>query len=197
MTGSIRLIGTIGFFVLLASISNAAGLPAFVQEEEGFNGTWMRNPDESDDPDEATRAAAEEIFNKATKGGRGIFTEDIQQIQKQLQSSIASFVQFADTLIIDDEGKEFLVDDGVGRVRIFYLDGKKHNRQSPDGAKFETLSTRQGNRIIVDQKIKGGGRIVETYALSEEGDRLILTVRLEAKRLKEPMTIRNVYDREI
>lgn len=192
-----RLIGTIGFFALLANISSVAVLPAFAQEEEGLNGTWMRNPDDSDDPEEATRAAAEEIFNKATKGGRGIFTEDIQQIQKQLQSSIASFVQFAETLEIEDEGKELLVDDGVGRMRIFYFDGKKHNRQSPDGAKFETLSTRQGNRIIVDQKIKGGGRVVETYTLSEEGDRLILTVRLEAKRLKNPLMLRNVYDREL
>ena len=67
----------------------------------------------------------------------------------------------------------------------------------PGGAKFETLSTRQGNRIIVDQKIKGRGRVVETYALSGEGDRLIFTVRLEAKRLKEPLTLRNVYDREL
>ncbi len=89
------------------------------------------------------------------------------------------------------------MDDGVGRVRIFYLDGKKHNRQSPGGTKFETLSIRQGNRIIVDQKIKGGGRIIETYVLSVEGDRLFLTVRLEAKRLKEALTIRNVYDREL
>ena len=196
MTGTMRLIGTIGFLLLLVSVLTGAGLPATGQEEEGLTGTWMRNPDESDDPEEKTRAAGEGICNKATKGGRGSFTEDIQQIQKQLQSSIASFVQFAETLIIDDEGKELLVDDGVGRVRIFYLDGKKHKRQSPDGAKFETLSTRQGNRIIVDQKMKGG-RIVETYALSEEGDRLVLTVRLEAKRLKEPLTLRNVYYREI
>jgi hypothetical protein len=40
-------------------------------------------------------------------------------------------------------------------------------------------------------------RIVENYSLSEDRNRLVLTVNLEAKRLKEPLRLRNVYEREM
>jgi hypothetical protein len=109
---------------------------------------------------------------------------------------IATFVQFAEELSIEEGSGELRIDDGIGRVRIFYIDGKKHKRQTPGGANLETICTRRGNRIVVEQKLDKDGKIAEVYSLSADGTRMSLTVHFESKRFKQPLVVRNVFDRQ-
>jgi hypothetical protein len=183
--------------VVILGVSLLAGTfsPAPAQVNPSMTGTWVRNPDKSEDPKEKIRSAAQDMFDKTTKGGRNVASEDIPRIQKRLRSMISSFVQHAEILEIEHDSDELHVDDGEGRVRIFYIDGEKHVRQTPGGAKLETVCRGQGSQIFVEQKLEGA-KIFETYAMSADGERLTLTVRMEAKRFKKPLTLRNVYDRE-
>lgn len=166
------------------------------QEAPSLSGYWLRNPDDSDDAEQKIEEAARAYFDKATKGGRNIFSEDIPQIQKRLQYVIATFVQFAEELDIVEESGELRIDDGIGRVRIFYVDGQKHKRQNPDGAKLETICSRDRDRVVVEQKLDKVGTITEVYHPSSDGNTMSLTVRFESKRFKQPLVVRNVYDRQ-
>lgn len=182
--------------ILFAGLIAALLISAFAQASDALSGSWLRNPDLSDDAEQKIETAAQAMFDKATRGGRNIPLDDIAQIQKRLQFVIATFVQFADMLDIEEAGGELHIDDGEGRVRIFYVDGKKHQRQTPDGAKLETICRRDGHRIVVEQKLERGGKIQETYVPTSEGDRMELTVRFESKQFKHPLIVRNVYDRQ-
>jgi hypothetical protein len=181
-----------------AAVFAGALVVSFVEarDEMDLTGTWYRSPGESDDAESKIRDAAKAMFDKATKGGRNIPSEEIPQIQKRLQFIISSYVQFAEILEMEQTSTELHIDDGEGRVRIFYMDGKKHKRQTPRGAKLETVCTRGSNQITIEQKLDQGGKIIETYVPSPDGDRMVLTVRFENKQLKPPLILQNVYDRE-
>ncbi len=168
-----------------------SGLP--VRSESNMNGTWQRDPESSDDAEAKIEETAKGFFDKATKGGRGIMSDEIPEIQKRLENIISLYVHYAEEITIEEEGNELVVDDGYGKVRIFYVDGLKHERQTPFGAKLETVCTRQGGRILIDQKLDKWGRITETYVPSSDGETLTHTVRFESKRFKEPLVIRNSY----
>jgi hypothetical protein len=177
-------------------VSTFMAQTSYAQNGSSLSGYWLRNPDDSDDAEQKIKDAARAYFDKATKGGRNVLSEEIPQIRKRLEYVIATFVQFAEELDIEEESGELRIDDGVGRIRIFYVDGKKHKRQTPGGANLETICTRRGRRIIVEQKLDKDGRIAEVYDLSADGTRMTLTVHFESKRFKEPLVVRNVYDRQ-
>jgi hypothetical protein len=93
------------------------------------------------------------------------------------------------------ENNEFHVaPSGEGRIRIFYLDGKKHAQETPQGARMETVAEKKGNRIVIEQKMDRGGDITTTYDLAPDGSRMVVTVQFEGPRMKEPVLIRSVYD---
>ena len=183
-------------FAIVPTITILLAQPTFGQDTPSLSGYWLRNPDDSDDAEQKIEDAARAFFEKATKGGRNILSEDIPQIQKRLQYVIATFVQFAEALDIVEESGELRIDDGIGRVRIFYVDGQKHKRQNPDGAKLETICSRDRDRVVVEQKLDKVGTITEVYHPSSDGNTMSLAVRFESKRFKQPLVVRNVYDRQ-
>lgn len=89
---------------------------------------------------------------------------------------------------------EFRVEAGLERLRIFYLDGEKHIRETPNGGKIETRSERNGNRIVIEQKMEQGAKITESYELSPDGQVMVLRLQMEGRMFKEPVVIRTVYD---
>lgn len=93
------------------------------------------------------------------------------------------------------ENNEFhVVPSDEGRMRIYYLDGKKHAQDAPNGAKMETRAEMKGDRIVVESKTEQGAKITTTYSMGPDGARMIVTVKLEGRRTKEPIVIRTVYD---
>jgi len=165
-----------------------------VSAQSGYTGLWYRDDVRSDDPEAKIERAARGFIEKTSRGRRS--ADDVDpQAMKQLRHVIDTFVQHADELYVDDNGKDFVIDDGSEKLRIFYLDAKKHERQMADGTRLETTATRTGSQIDVFQKTNQGAKIYETYTLANDGDEMVLSVRLEDKQLKAPLVIRNVYSR--
>lgn len=194
------------------------GLPfVLAQGEPRFTGAWQRNEDESDDPQEKMQAAFEAMRQERGGGRRpggmpgggrpgGMGGRGGGQMPEggpggrggQMPGGRGGFGALADmTRQIETtlENNEFHVaPTGQGRVRIFYLDGKKHAQETPQGARLETIAERKGDRIVVEQKMDQGGDMTTTYELAPDGSRMIVTVRFEGRRMKEPVLIRTVYD---
>lgn len=106
--------------------------------------------------------------------------------------ALADMTKQIETILEDNEFH--VVPSGEGRARIFYLDGKKHAQETPQGTKMETVAEKKGDRIVVEQKMDQGGKITTTYELAPDGSRMVVTVLFEGRRTKEPVLIRAVYD---
>jgi hypothetical protein len=80
-------------------------------------------------------------------------------------------------------------------VRIFYP-GREHTRERAGLGKIRALSRWEGGSLVIEQALAGGAKSVETYSLIDDGRRMAVMLKLEAKRLREPLTARIVYDRD-
>ncbi|MEE9265074.1 MAG: hypothetical protein V3V11_11535 [Vicinamibacteria bacterium] len=166
--------------------------------QQGLAGTWEVNPDESDDMEEKIRVGLASMKTGGRGGGSPDASEDpniaLARL-KGMQRIIKSLSAAADELTIDVDGNEFRVAGaGEGRVRIFYLDGKKHVRETPDGTKLETIAQWNGKQILIEQEAKDEGTINEVYELGSDPNVLVVMFRLKIKQLKEPIVIKSVYD---
>ena len=178
-----------GMFLALASTAPAVST-------QDVNGTWFRSTTEGDDPEQKIQQAVRGYIAKAgRRRGAEIAVAESPQLPGIIASTIDTFMQYADELYIELEPDELVVDDGDGRIRIYYLDGEKHERQLSNGVRIETVATRVGQNITIDQKADDT-KVLETYVFSSDGERLELTVRLENRQLNGPLTIQSIYERE-
>ena len=90
-------------------------------------------------------------------------------------------------------GGEFHVDDGE-RLRIYYLDGKKHKREMPDGTGIETIAEHKGYAVQIEEKMERG-QIDRKFELAPDGATLVMTITMKVGRAKDPIVIRTVYQR--
>lgn len=162
--------------------------------QPGYTGLWYRDDAKSDDPEPKLEAAMQGFIEKMSRGRSSL--DDVEpRFVKRLRNVLDGFVQYADELYLERNPRDLVVDDGGERVRIYYLDGKEHERQMHDGTRLETVTTVTGGRIQVEMETDDGAKISEAYSLSVDGDELTLTVRLEDDQLREPLVIRSVYTR--
>ncbi len=175
------------------------------QEQPSFTGSWLRNEEESDDPQEKMQAAFEAMRQErgggrggrmpggmpGEMGGRGGGGQRPEGGPGGF-GALADMTKQIETILEDNEFH--VVPSGEGRARIFYLDGKKHAQETPQGTKMETVAEKKGDRIVVEQKMDQGGKITTTYELAPDGSRMVVTVLFEGRRTKEPVLIRAVYD---
>jgi hypothetical protein len=187
--------------------------PESAEQAPSFNGVWERNPDESDDPREKMR---EVMAGQAGMSGRGggqggrsgggfggsgggrggssgggrggggrggrggpPSMGDIMRAAQSIETTLAD----GEFKVIDSE-----------RVRIYYLDGEKHIRETPQGGKLETVAEIRGDQITIEEKAEQGMKITQTFALGPDGSVMVVTHLLENNRFKEPVVIRSVYD---
>jgi hypothetical protein len=172
-------------------------------EQPAFTGKWQRNDEESDDPQEKMREAMEAMRQQGGgrgggMGGRGGGMGDRsggRAGRGGREAGMANLMAAAAQIETVLENNEFqIIPTGEGRVRIYYLDGKKHKRETASGMKMETKSELNGNRILVEQKTEEGRRIKMTYELGPDGSIMIVTTQLEGGRIPEPIIIRTVYN---
>jgi hypothetical protein len=209
----------IGFVIL--ALSFALAFVAAQEQAGGFNGIWQRNDEESDDPQEKMKEAMEAMRSqmggskggsKSGMGGRGgggmggppgggggggggmegRRPGGREGMQGGGFAELAQMTAEIETSLKDNEFQ--VIPSGEGKVRIFYLDGEKHKRETVNGGKLETKCEKKGNRIIVEQKSDQGPEFDTTYEIAPDGTRMIVTVQMEGGRMKEPIIIRTVYD---
>jgi hypothetical protein len=192
------------------------------EEQYGFNGIWQRNEDESDDPQEKMQEAMEAMRSQGGspgggmggggRGGGGMMPGSggggrsgggmmpgrgggSMGRRGGPQGGPAGLMAMTARIQTTHQDNEFHVVplSEEGRVQIFYLDGKKHKREAPNGTKIETKTEMKGNRIIVEQKTDRS-EFTTTYELAPDATRMIVTTQFEGGRLPEPVIIRTVYD---
>ncbi len=180
-------------FLALAFLALA---PAAWTQDVNLNGTWFRSTTEGDDPEQKIQQAVRGYIAKAgQRRGARIAVAESPQLPGMIARTIETFMQYADELYIELEPDELVVDDGGGRIRIYSLVGEKHERQLTNGVRVETVATRVGQNITIDQKADDT-KVLETYVFSSDGERLELTVRLQNKQLNGPLIIQSIYERE-
>jgi hypothetical protein len=201
------LVAQITLTALLAVSFAAAFLLA--EEQHGFNGIWQRNEEESDDPRAKMQEAMEAMRSEGgmrgggmtpggrpSRGGGGAMPGGGRGGRgggpPGGMAGLTPMTARIETNLQDNEFHVVPLND-EGRVQIFYLDGKKHKRETPNGAKIETKTERIGSRIIVAQKTDRN-KFTTTYELAPDATRMVVTTQFEGGRLPEPVIIRTVYD---
>lgn len=205
-------------FALAMSVSLTAAQETETSEESPsdnsvWGGVWERNPDESDDPREKIQEALGGQMGRGGgergrpggsgfggggrrqpgMGGRGGARRGGSEKMETMRETMKEAMQAAQTLEISLSETEFRIVDGSDNVRIYYLDGEKHKRQTPGGVDLETVAQKRGDQIIIEEKAESA-KFTRTFALAQDGSVMVVTVRLEHDRFKQPVVIRSVYE---
>lgn len=190
--------------ILLAGLSTVAVQETSPEERNapGFSGTWERDPDRSDDAQEKMRAAFERMQQEMERRGRGGFPPGGPPPggpppggpgQGGSEGRGGGPGQVPEELYVEHEDGELRLDDG-DRLQIFYLDGEKHRRAMPNGAKLETVATITGRVVNIEEKLERG-KIERKIELSEDGESMVITLNIKIGNVKDPVLIRTVYER--
>ena len=163
----------------------------------GFSGTWERDPDQSDDAQEKMKAAFERIQQEMERRGRGGPPPGGPPPGGRPpggpEGRGGGPGQVPEELYVEHEDGELRLDDG-DRLQIFYLDGEKHRRAMPNGAKLETVATIAGRVVNIEEKLERG-KIERKIELSEDGESMVITLNIKIGNMKDPVLIRTVYER--
>ena len=186
------------------------GLPAQPAQDIGFSGVWERDIERSDDPQEKMQAAMEQMREQTGQrgggggrpgggggrpgggGGGGRPGGGGGRGERGGGGGRPDVGNIPDELTVELTGEEFQVDDGE-RLRIYYLDSKKHKRETQNGMKLETIAELKGSAILIEEKMERG-KIDRKFELSPDGATMIMTLTVKFGRMKDPVVIRTVYE---
>jgi len=174
-----------------------------VQDGIGFTAVWERNVEQSDDPQEKMQEAMEDAQMREQMGRRGggrsggggrprggMGGGRGGRGEGEARPDLSNV---ADELTLELADDELRIDDGE-RLRIYYLDGKKHKRETANGMKLETVAELKGNAVFIEEKMERG-RIDRKFELSPDGGTMVMTLTVKFGRMKDPVVIRTVYER--
>ena len=109
-----------------------------------------------------------------------------QTMQRLLEASAA-------LNIVQDDSTVTIVGVEGSRV-VLYPDGRTVEYPIEGAGNVETRAQWIEGRLVVERKMKGGPRAIQTYELASEGRQMHIRVRLEGGQLPAPVEIRRVYD---
>jgi hypothetical protein len=199
------LFGATPFAIALAIIN-----PSNNKTVPNLAGTWQINPDKSDDPQRKLReaisrshaasgrsshAAGDRFPGGPPRGGgsepgNSPGAEEMETVRTKMEERMRSaevleIIQSDSELTVNETG-----DDRLLHTETFYIDGRKS-----EPGKLETNAKWRGNKFVVETKLKGGGKMTQTYELQSGGRELYVTLKVEKERMPQPLSIRSVYER--
>lgn len=84
-----------------------------------------------------------------------------------------------------------------GRVIALYQANSEQNNSQASansGANEPTPAQWQDNKLVTTIQMPNGGATTRSFEISPDAKQLIVTTKIETRRLKEPITVRQVYD---
>lgn len=147
-----------------------------------FSGNWKLDAGKSDD---AAKKIHEGMVDATGKTGP---TERQRVLERLIQLARAM-----DYLEIKHNETELQFIDDAANVRIYYIDGKKHPRQTPWGAKLQTVTIWEADHLLVKTDGKDLGQVEELYAF--QGRELVYEIRVRPAGLKNEIVARSFYSR--
>jgi hypothetical protein len=148
-----------------------------------FSGVWELDVAKSDDAEIAIRDAL------GLTGGRG----GIQQERQALSSRLHYLAQSYETIEIEQTEQDFKVFNSADDVRIYYIDGHKHPRQTPTGEQLTTVTAWRDDFLDLTTEGPDIGKVTETFGM--EGFQLVHIVRIQNRAFEEDLVLRSYYDR--
>lgn len=162
--------------VILASVGFLHG----AQGNSDFSGKWNLNADKSDDGEAVILGGLGDPDRMSPKDRRT--AERLIELGRALQ-----------VLEIKQSASDFRLYDEADNVRIYYIDGKKHQRETPWGEKLETVTKWEGSELHMRTDGKDLGEIDEIYSM--EGNQLLYTIKMRLEDAKNEVVVRTYYDR--
>ncbi len=160
-------------WLFFASFSFAQGAP-------DFSGEWKMDADRSDDGE------------ALILGGLGD-PNRLSPEKRRTAERLLSLGRALRVLEIRQSASDFRLYDEADNVRIYYIDGKKHTRETPWGEKLETVTKWEGGVLQTRTDGKDLGEIDELYTM--DGEKLLYTVKIRLEDFKEEVVVRTYYDR--
>ena len=194
--------------VALASPATSGSGPESGQELAVLAGYWELDPEESDDPAEVMRQAAErEEEGRSRRGrrGRGAGSGPLGGMGRGGMGGRGagggpggggnSLLSLPDLLEIESGGGELrLVLDE--RVQILYLDGEEHIREDGRGGKITSVAEfRGGIARVREVRELPMGKLEVFRTLQATQDVLVVRTELKMPRRGDPVLFRSVYRR--
>jgi hypothetical protein len=159
--------------VLVAALSIAQATP-------DFTGKWTLDDSRSDDGEALIVAGLGDPDRMSPKNRR---TAD----------RLLQLVTALRVLDIRQGPADFRLFDEADNIRIYYIDGKKHQRETPWGERLETVTKWEASELHVRTDGKDLGEIDEIYGM--EGKDLVYTVKLRLEGSKDEVVVRSFYTR--
>jgi hypothetical protein len=107
------------------------------------------------------------------------------------RESMRAIVEPAEELAIAQTETELTVEEKFGRTRHLHPDGKKYKT---DNGTSEIKVSWKDRRLVVETTRARSGRMVETWERIPDGNRLIVTVKMEGD-FGPRLSLKRVYDR--
>lgn len=181
---------TFSFFLVLFSISAKAQTekPADFLAINKITGAWRVNYAESDNPILKMQTILQSKLGQPTN-----------EKEENLPTMSVSLIAPENLILAGDEDS-ITINEGFDEIvftRTISTNGKQRIGELSDGARFSLKAERERNYLQIETISPRGNKMFETYALSDKGKKLIVTLRFETPEAKEIMTLRRVYDRTI
>jgi hypothetical protein len=196
-------------------VNTYAAITKYKKTVPNLEGTWLINPLKSDDPQDKVREAlggrppsdlrgrrspsVDGFPEGPPQGGvperRNFPTRDeietvSAQMEERLQAAyVLEIIQSSSEITVNETGNDQLV-----HTQTFYTDGRKSEQHTEDG-KVQTIAQWQGDKLVVEMRHEGGGKITRTYGLQSEGSELYVTLKIENEHLTKAISIHSVYDK--
>ena len=145
-------------------------------------------------------SAAEEEWGEAGWGGGGGYGGRRGGQNGGNGQNRRGGMQAMSQLVIEQTPTSAKISDSAGRVIAQYTAGadQSNSQQSstnsggnPDSA---PPAQWQDTKLVSTVQMPNGGTTTRSYEISPDNKQLIVTTKIENKRLKNPVTIRQVYD---
>jgi hypothetical protein len=198
-----RLPGRAGLTALLATL--AVGLATHVavaqaapapQDRPDLTGEWALDRKASDDVQAKTEAAAGPGYVKGSERATRVLptgNEKSEVERLELRDLLLGLIGSLDAMEIAQSARDVKLVRGDD-VGIFYFD-REHVRVGLHGRKLRCRTTWKGPQLVIDQSGDDKAHVVQLLTLLPEGKRLIVAIRIEYARLREPLELKLVYDR--
>lgn len=199
------LVGSALSYLLLASVQFDTSLAA---ERPDFSGTWKLNKELSENPRDKLM---EQRKNREYGGGRppdggdvargggglgrggtgeGVGRDGIQERLKAMTERIQS-------IEIDHREPQLELRFADGHERTIYTDGRTSEDDFESGIFEAKGKWKSGSQVFVKAESSYGGKLTETYELSENGQQLYVTTKIEGDGRRPNLTFRRVYDKAL
>ena len=166
-----------------------AGLvsPARVSDAQAakpdFSGVWELDEEKSDDAEAAIRDALGQT------GGRG----GLQVERQALSSRLNYLARASETVEIEQTEEDFKIFNSENDVRIHYIDGQKHPRQSPLGEQMTTVTEWRESFLALTTEGPDIGKVMETFGM--EGFQLVHIVHIQNRAFEDDLVVRAYYNK--